>query len=189
MPEPSRTAEVELEAGGFSLRLDDYEAQVDERTEVDVYRFFYEWPEGYDPRTHHRASTTLVESVGDPFRLHAVHADDNDPSTCWYEGAPGDGVGEWLEYSWERPREFSGLTIINGYAASEELFDGNARPARLRLDYSTGKSETIELEDTLNPQSFELRPGGGVDRVRMTIEAVYPGDHWEDCCLAEARFA
>jgi hypothetical protein len=80
------------------------------------------------------------------------------------------------------------LTVVNGYAASEELYYYNTRPARLRLDYSTGVSETIELADSMNPQSFELQPGAEVDRVRLTIEAVYPGGRWDDCCLAEARF-
>ncbi len=142
----------------------------------------------YTPGTHHRASSTLVESIADPFRLHAVKADDGDLATCWCEGVEGGGVGEWIEYWWEKERALSRVTITPGLADKEDLYRANARPTELELTYSTRVSEVIELTDLMKAQSFELNPGGPVTFVRMTIKSVYPGEKWDDCCIAEINF-
>lgn len=64
----------------------------------------------------------------------------------------------------------------------------NARPNELRLTYSTGESEVIELEDRMQAQAFSLNPGGPVTSVRMEIKSVYPGERFDDCCIAEINF-
>jgi hypothetical protein len=153
----------------------------------------FAWPAGYDTRTHHQASSTLIETTEDILRFHAIKADDGDPSTCWCEGAEGDGVGESIEYSWEKEQEITEVTVIPGYATSEESFHANARPAELELSFShdsfSPNSEAlIPLTDNPEPQTFKIDIGGPVQSVRITIKSVYPGEKWDDCCIAEISF-
>jgi hypothetical protein len=49
-------------------------------------------------------------------RHPAVHAFDGLPTTAWNEGAPGSGVGEWIEARFSRPVRVAHLTITPGWA-------------------------------------------------------------------------
>jgi hypothetical protein len=150
-------------------------------------------PVVHDPRTHHNASSSLVESPGDICRFHPIKIDDGDPATCWVEGVLGPGVGEWVEMSWEIPRDVSGFTILPGFARDEGTWQANGRPAEVKVElYRQDEcvyEESFALEDVMTERTFDFALGTfeGVDRCRFFIEGVYRGDKYDDTCISEIR--
>src|SRR5262249_46928918 len=70
------------------------------------------------------ASSTLA---GDRYKPENVNkfSGDIEPNSCWAEGVPGNGEGEWLELNATVPVLLDPLEITNGLAASEALFRAN----------------------------------------------------------------
>lgn len=85
-----------------------------------------------------RASTTLAPQGH--FRYDPAAAADGDHSSAWCEGAPGAGIGQWLEVaatlqSGAAERcSLLAFAIIPGYAHSRSAWLGNGRVQRLRID-------------------------------------------------------
>ena len=63
-----------------------------------------------------------------------------------------------------------GATIIQG--GFKDTFTDLRRPAKLAFDYPDGSSQTIDLEDVPDPQTFDLS-GSKVDRVTIRITATF----------------
>ncbi len=146
----------------------------------------------HDPRTHHCASTVLVETLTDVCRYHPIKIDDGNLNTCWVEGADGDGIGEWAELKWESSHNLSNVFISSGFAGDETLFRENNRPKRLKMELFSQSGELLDtshldLKDAKDVQAFPVGDSGldGVKRIRFTIEDVYPGAKYDDTCIAE----
>jgi hypothetical protein len=83
------------------------------------------------------ASSTLCEQIGGrqvcypPDQLF-----DGDAGSCWVEGAPGDGIGEWVLFVVNRPVQ--ALSLVNGFARSPALYENNGRIKSLRLSFAVG---------------------------------------------------
>mgnify|MGYP002738808055 CR=1 FL=1 len=131
------------------------------------------------------------------------HAFDGRNDTTWAEGAPGDGVGEWLQLDFARPTTVSGFDINNGYWRLPERIGQNGRVRTMRVTFSDGSSEVFNLYDTDEAQwidyyvgqgwpTEEIPPGETVlfsaphttSSLRFTVESVYPGNTWDDLCIA-----
>jgi hypothetical protein len=147
-----------------------------------------------DPRTHHSASSTLVEDYSDIFRYHPIKIDDGDSSTCWVEGADGDGEGEWVEFQWDYPKDIIAMKILPGFAQDETFWSENGRPKRITVECFNNDNcileIPLEIEDMMKVQAFYLNPEAVCDcsKVRITIDEVYPGDKYEDTCISEVEF-
>jgi hypothetical protein len=63
-----------------------------------------------------------------------------------------------------------GATIIQG--GFKDTFTDLRRPAKLAFDYPDGSSQTIDLEDVPDAQTFDLN-GSGVDEVTIRVVATY----------------
>lgn len=121
----------------------------------------------------------------------AGRAVDGKRATAWCEGAPGAGVGEWIEV---RPRcaprkGVCRLELLNGWAKDEASFRRRGRVARIRVSACGGatEGEPFDLADSPEPQELTLRtPLDGPACVRVTILQATPG-HDPDTCLAEVR--
>lgn len=111
---------------------------------------------------------------------------DGDPSTCWSEGVAGPGEGEWVRLELPAPTNLVALEVANGYQKDSRRFAGNPRVRRLQVEYSDGTSQTVQLYDDTG---FQLITAADTttDWVRLVIEAVYPGDTWDDTSLSEVR--
>ena len=131
------------------------------------------------------ASSTLVENGQDHKVQNLIN---NDNSLAWVEGAPGNGIGENVVFTFNNPAQFRGFTIQNGYSKSGELFQKNARAKRLRFEFSDGSKEYIDVSDTINSQSYSFSKPIVADGVTMYIESVYPGNTYEDTCITSIRF-
>jgi hypothetical protein len=113
-----------------------------------------------------------------------VAAIDTALETAWVEGAPGDGVGEWLLVTFPRPLVVERLGISAGYSASDTLFQANNRIKRATLTFSSGRQMSITLDDVPGVQSVTLPEPVDTTYIRLTIDAVYPGARYDDTALA-----
>ncbi|MCR9144520.1 MAG: hypothetical protein NXI24_19940 [bacterium] len=139
----------------------------------------------------------------------AKQAIDNDVRTAWVEGVDGPGAGESITIVVGPPMQggkirgwylIEGVEIVNGCARNEKLFRANARVRTLRLALNTlsehlvpvgesrfGPGEEHALNDSRDPQVLEFARPIFVSELKLTILSVYPGEKYQDTCIAEIR--
>jgi hypothetical protein len=106
--------------------------------------------------------------------------------------ADEDGVGAFIEFDFDAPYVVVAFTIINGYDKVAE--DGsdrwlqNSRIAQLTVTGDAGQSQSLSLDDVRTEQMLELTFAQPTTSIRFTIDAVYPGERWEDVTISEVRF-
>jgi hypothetical protein len=111
-----------------------------------------------------------------------------DDNSCWAEGAPGNGVGEWLQVEPPVPVLLDTLEITNGFAASEALFRANNRIKKLDLSINGSGPVSVQLPDQMDPFDIKLPETENVIRtIRLTIREVYPGTKYQDTCISQIR--
>ncbi len=137
------------------------------------------------------ASSTLAEPGYDH---SAWLAQDDDTSTCWTEGAPGNGLGESLYMETDCYAVITGGVICTGYYRSEELFYKNGAPTRIYIHTGSQEAYLDVSQDADTYQygyeGFHFRfdePLVSDGSVTMTIVGVRDGWKWEDACISELR--
>lgn len=120
---------------------------------------------------------------------------DNKVDTCWAEGVPGYGVGEYVEFTWAGPVNVSQVRIVPGYDKNTDGWDrwtSNGRVRTFDLVFSDGTTESFTVTDTKPPQVLDLGATHSVTWVRFVITGVYeasPGPHKaEDTSVSELHF-
>lgn len=112
---------------------------------------------------------------------------DNDLLTAWNEGADGPGNGEWVQFNFAGTVRVARVDIANGYQKDSRRFEGNGRVRTLRLTYSDGEEQVVQLHDDLGYQQI-VTPATDISWVRITILSAYPGDTWDDTAISEVHF-
>jgi pectate lyase len=131
------------------------------------------------------ASSTLKATATNSYG--ATNLLDGDVTTAWNEGAQGVGIGEWVRFSFSKEIVISRIEIANGYQKDQQRFQGNPRVKSVKIEYSNGATQLVDLLDTMEFQA--LTPTHQpVEWVKLVIVSVYPGDQWEDTALSEVRF-
>jgi len=150
------------------------------------------------------ASSTLPDQGGCSYS--AWNLFDGDLATAWAEGAPGDGTGEWIEITLSGYNVME-ISLLGGYAKSAETYRANGRPARIGWELYEGprmvertyrEYPPAELTDPewwdAGPSSFSplvrevtfvRDEGEPLTTIRLQIEAVHPGDSFDDLCITE----
>ncbi|NPV02995.1 MAG: hypothetical protein HPY53_16600 [Brevinematales bacterium] len=127
---------------------------------------------------------------------------DRDLSTCWSEGVKGPGEGEWIEFELKGNIGITEIWIGAGYLKNPDTYKKNSFPATFKIE--------LFYEDADEPNSYHgfLEITGdfqddmynGVqllkvfddtmypEKIRMTIETVYPGTKYDDTCISELYF-
>ena len=131
------------------------------------------------------SSSVLKEETNTHYAERAV---DDDISTAWVEGSPGNGIGESLTINFDKKYMIDELEIHAGYQKSNQHYIKNSRPNRIILSFSDGASEVYVLDDVEGVQSLQLYWPVVSDRVVLTLDTVYPGTHYEDTAISEIRF-
>lgn len=108
---------------------------------------------------------------------------DGDPATAWNEGAAGSGAAEWVLLQLREPAPVRRLLVWNGYQKGAEFGD-NARVRTLRIELG-GRTFAVDLLDTQGPQAVDLPGPVPAASVRLVIDAVYPGERYQDAALSE----
>jgi len=131
-----------------------------------------------------RASSTLT-----PEGEHTYGAENLKQWKAWAEGAPGPGIGEWIECKPAVPKPLAAISFEPGFSTEDKkLYRANARPKIVRLELNGEHAVTMEVPDS--PEEFRYAIEGygkAVKAVRLTFEEVWPGDHFEDLCLRKFR--
>ena len=113
---------------------------------------------------------------------------DGNTNTCWSEGVKGLGIGENIEIHFNGNYRVNGMNIWVGHQKSQELFYQNARPTAVRILGSDGSNEVYNLNDSFGMQCVNFRYPITVNKVRVAVERVAPGNKYEDTCIAEVSF-
>lgn len=109
--------------------------------------------------------------------------------TAWNEGSSGDGTGEWIELIASTPQHVSAVSIVGGYPKiyrdGSDVYYKNNRPRQITISYDGG-SQTFMMQDLRGQfQTFTLDRPVDTTFVRITIESVYKGANYNDCCISE----
>jgi hypothetical protein len=132
------------------------------------------------------ASSVLDQQKGNTYGLANLF--DGNYNTAWVEGASGNGEGQQVSVSFDRPVTISEIILVNGYAKSSALFQNNGRIATMGIRSSANISGDITLLDQQQEQSYDITGLENVEWITFSIGAVYPGAKWQDTALSEIRF-
>jgi hypothetical protein len=131
------------------------------------------------------ASSTLQASQTNSYGV--TNLLDGDVTTAWNEGQDGNGIGEWVQFNFSQDVVILRIEIANGYQKDDQRYQGNPRVQSLKVEYSNGTSQLVDLLD--NKQLQIITPTREpITSVRLVIVSVYPGAEWDDTALSEVRF-
>lgn len=139
-------------------------------------------------------SVTASSALADRYAAEKAH--DFSIVTAWVEGVEGNGVGEYLRYSFPGtcPR-ITTVLIHNGYVKNWDVWRDNARVKRLLMYYNDEPYAILNLQDTMGLQSFDVGVLGYEDKdsapawsIKFEILEVYPGKKYEDTAITEIYF-
>jgi|WetSurMetagenome_2_1015567.scaffolds.fasta_scaffold337306_1 hypothetical protein len=141
-----------------------------------------------DVNTVVSSSSVLVEKNKDAGFYKAENLLDHNYSTAWVEGVAGTGIGQYLTMTFYKNWQPSELHIVNGYAKNDAIYQKNSRPKQLKLTFSDGTTQTIDLKDIMTEQIFSLNIKNKIGWVKVEISDVYKGTAYEDTCITEIEF-
>lgn len=127
-----------------------------------------------------------VASSGDPDDGAYEGMQDGDLGSCWAEGVPGTGEGEWIEARFKKARHLRELRILPGNNAYLVAFTKYARPQVLKAVFDDGTSATLRLRDAPTLQRFPVDVT--TRTVRLVVESVYLGTDYPGTCISEVEF-
>lgn len=133
------------------------------------------------------ASSSLRENNASRYAYHVTNLYDDEVNTAWFEGVGGEGVGEYVEMTFFTPIDVSSVSIANGYGKSSAAFTNNARVKALAIT-ANNKTTVLNLQDNPHTHRYALDLKQ-VDKIRLTIQAVYPGEKYKDTGLSEIALA
>ena len=111
---------------------------------------------------------------------------DDDLTTAWVEGANGTGLGEWVRFEFAQPVVLDRLVIVNGFQKDDQRFSGNPRVKLVKVEYSSGATQLVELFDVKDLQ-IVIPTSEAVEWVKLMVVSVYSGESWEDTALSEVH--
>lgn len=130
-----------------------------------------------------QVSSVLAPQSGNTYG--AVNLHDGNINAAWCEGRAGDGIGEYVEFSFDHPIKISTVVISNGYGKSNKSFLENNRIKKVRLTADGGASTDAVLQDTPKEQSVRFSAPVRTKSVKLTILDVYKGSKYQDTCISD----
>lgn len=139
---------------------------------------------------------TKASSSTKPVGAFSYTADktlDGDNTTAWLEGAKGDGINEWIEFSADTEQYVNGFVLYNGYQKNEKTYINNGKVSKLLVTFS----DETTLEYELPKQNFKESQKGNTIKftesiktksIRFTILDVEKGAYYQDTAINEIKF-
>lgn len=137
---------------------------------------------GKDQITDSYASSTIDQDMVDNKPIFLFDGDD---TTNWQEGVSGSGIGEYLNFVFDKTYSVEYMTFKLGNWKTEEYFNENYRPKTLLIN-SGNNSWTITFADVKQEFLVQLDPATDMNNIKITIQDVY-SDHmqWEDTPITD----
>jgi hypothetical protein len=112
---------------------------------------------------------------------------------AWAEGVEGDGIGEYLVFSYS-DGTLRDLFISSGFVSYSKpyLFTYNSQPKKIKITTNKGKFKIIQLQDTPNFQFVDIRELfideesmtiKGISELKIELIEVYHGTKYTDTCI------
>ena len=132
------------------------------------------------------ASSQYISSEGKETSFDPRNAFDGKLQTAWSEGKSNDeGTGEFIILTFEKPVVLTRVSVVNGYANTEESYKNNSRVASLKVISGNGQEVAIDLVDNnLDYQSSDMELYGS--SFKFMINKTYSGK-MSDTCISEIR--
>lgn len=132
------------------------------------------------------ASSSSVRLAVQSNTYYPSNAIDGKRSTAWIEGVDGVGIGEWIQFDFDREINIHRILVQPGYFKSPSIWSQNNRLATVKAQFSDGSSRELHFEDVMQSQKVDV---GSVKTrwVRLVIESVYYGSD-PDTALSEVAF-
>jgi hypothetical protein len=132
------------------------------------------------------ASSQYIQTEGRELDYDPRNAFDSKFQTGWCEGKTSDdGIGESITISFPTTIQLTDISVVNGYAKSEDSYKNNNRVASLKVEASYGKTESFDFED--NIFDLQTRPTSLVGSTfKFIITKVHKGK-LTDTCLSEIK--
>ena len=110
--------------------------------------------------------------------------DDND-KTDWQEGKEGSGIGEYLEFTFDKSYPVAYMTFKLGNWLSDDYYWGNYRPKILQID-SGNNSWNLAFPDGKDEFLVQLDPETDISNIKITIQDVYTDRiEWQDTAITD----
>jgi hypothetical protein len=113
---------------------------------------------------------------------------DSNPATAWCEGVKGAGIGEWLQFSFDREVTLKQIKIAPGYFKNDEAWRKNNRVAQISIGFSDDSTKEFSLTDERKMQTLEV---GRIrtDWVKIMIKNYFAGESdSDDTLISEVSF-
>jgi F5/8 type C domain len=120
----------------------------------------------------------------------ATQSADNVRDTYWCEGnKTGDGVGEWLEYTFAAPTKITAVQACSGMCTTSDLLSKGNAPSKVTLQFSDGTTQQLALKSALPiPSKVALTAPVTTTSVKLRIDEIRKGSDYDDACLSEITF-
>ena len=109
---------------------------------------------------------------------------DGDQVSNWQEGVDGSGIGESVEFQFDKEYQVKGLTLKLGNWKSEKYYYGNNRPKTLTFQMGT-QSWEVEFPDAWQEFGLEFTHPVSASNMKITINDVHKGKSWDDTVIAD----
>ncbi|MBE5040323.1 discoidin domain-containing protein, partial [Ructibacterium gallinarum] len=140
------------------------------------------------------SASNVTSSSGNSRNYHPELVLDNSPATAW--NVPG-GTGEWILLTAQTEQQVKGVRILNGYTKFSPdynmwIYAANSRPKDITVSFSDGTYQNFTLSDVFDDQNYiyQTLDFGGIKKttfIKITINSIYPGTRWSDCCISEIQ--
>ncbi|HMV44026.1 MAG TPA: hypothetical protein PK079_05030 [Leptospiraceae bacterium] len=111
----------------------------------------------------------------------------DDSIKSWCEGKPDDGIGESIEFTFEKEVRIQSFFIKNGFG-DPKYFAQNNRIHKLKIESDKGSFEEVELEDTNSEKEIVLKKPLDATKINFTIISIRSGSKFKDTCITELGF-
>lgn len=177
------------EDGATVIKSEAEEVKEDEKTPEDTKPVDENAEAGYE-----RIKIKSVEASSEKKDFPAKYIIDGDYNTCWQEDLEGEGVNEYITFTFTGAKKLEYLTLCNGNAASGAEYNMSSRPRTIRLEYILdGKTKSVSslnlTDEWLQKETkYDLPSAAECDTVKVYIGSVYSGTLNKDTSISEIGF-
>jgi len=130
--------------------------------------------------------SSLLTEAKDPKAYDPIKVFDGKADTGWFENSPDSGLGEWLEISFTNPLEIDEIRISPGWFDAR-YWKSNNRLKTINLipDGAETLAQKMTFEDVMEYKTLDFEKPLKLQKLRIQIEAVWPGNTWNDTPITE----